>query len=350
LALDDSLAPDNVIEPCQVVWLVSIALIKTLFHIIVLTVVGVLVLWLVLARPLIAKGAAPTAVVRVDPRNLREHVEVLSKQFVPRDADHPQILLKAADHIATEFRSNGARVGYQEFEVDYTRYKNVIAEYGPETLDVVVIGAHYDTAGDQPGADDNASGVAGLLELGRLLSGVQLQSKVLLAAYVLEEPPHFRTGDMGSAVHAKSLRQRGASVKLMISLEMIGYFSETENSQGFPFPLLKLFYPSRGNFVLVVDRLLSNRAREVKKWMSAANDLSVYSINAPAIIPGVDFSDHMNFWHQGYPAVMVTDTSFYRNDAYHTRRDTADRLDYDKMAQVVHGVYNYVIQTSVLSP
>jgi Zn-dependent M28 family amino/carboxypeptidase len=308
------------------------------------------VLWLVLARPLIAKGAAPNAVVSVDPRNLREHVEVLSRQFVPRDADHPELLLKAADHIASEFRSNGARVGYQEFQVDYVRYQNVIAEYGPETLDVVVIGAHYDTAGDQPGADDNASGVAGLLELGRLLSGVKLHSKVLLAAYVLEEMPHFRTHVMGSAVHAKSLRERGASVKLMISLEMIGYFSERENSQGFPFPLLKLFYPSRGSFILVVDRLFSNRAREVKKWMNAASDLPVYSINAPAIIPGVDFSDHLSFWQQGYPAVMVTDTAFYRNDAYHTRRDTADRLDYDKMAQVVHGVYNFVIQTGVQSP
>jgi hypothetical protein len=330
--------------------LVSIALIKSLFHIIVLTVVGVFVLWLILARPLIAKGAAPNAVVSVDPTNLRKHVEALSERFVPRDADHPEILLKAADHIATEFRSNGARVGYQEFKVGDTRYKNVIAEYGPDTSDIVVIGAHYDTDGDQPGADDNASGVAGLLQLGWLLSRVQLQSKVILAAYVLEEMPHFRTHLMGSAVHAKSLRERGASVKLMISLEMIGYFSETKNSQGFPSPLLKLFYPSRGNFILVVDRLFSNRAREVKKWMNAASDLPVYSINAPAIIPGVDFSDHLSFWQQGYPAVMVTDTAFYRNDAYHTRRDTADRLDYDKMAQVVHGVYNYVIQTSVLSP
>jgi hypothetical protein len=329
---------------------VSIALIKSLFHIIVLIVVGVFVLWLVLARPLIAKGAAPGAVVNVDPRNLREHVEVISTKFVPRDAYHPEILLKVVDHIASEFRSNGARVDYQEFEVDDTHYKNVIAEYGPDTSDIIVIGAHYDTDGDQPGADDNASGVAGLLELGWLLSRVQLQSKVVLAAYVLEEMPHFRTHVMGSAVHAKSLRDRGASVKLMISLEMIGYFSERENSQGFPFPLLKLFYPSRGNFILVVDRLFSNRAREVKKWMSAASELPVFSINAPAIIPGVDFSDHFSFWQQGYPAVMVTDTAFYRNDAYHTRRDTADRLDYDKMAQVVHGVYNYVIQTSVLSP
>jgi hypothetical protein len=344
LALDDSLA-----LALSVVWLVNIALIRSLFHIIVLTVVGVFVLWLVLARPLIAKGPAPSAVVSVDPSNLRQHVEVLSQQFVPRNADHPEILLKAADHIASEFRSNGARVVYQEFKVGDARYKNVIAEYGPDTLDVLVIGAHYDTAGDQPGADDNASGVAGLLELGRLLSQVQLRSKVLLAAYVLEELPHFRTHTMGSAVHAKSLRERGASVQLMISLEMIGYFSERENSQLFPMPLLKLFYPSRGNFIMVVDRLFSNRAREVKKWMSAASELPVYSINAPPIIPGVDFSDHLNFWQQGYPAVMVTDTAFYRNDAYHTRRDTADRLDYDKMAQVVHGVYNFVIQTSAPS-
>jgi hypothetical protein len=325
-------------------------LIKTLFHIIVLIIVSIFLLWLILARPLIAKGVAPNATVSVDPRTLREHVEILSKQFVPRDAGHPEILLKAAEHIATKFRSNGARVGYQEFEVDGTRYKNVIGEYGPDTLDVVVIGAHYDTDGDQPGADDNASGVAGLLELGRLLSQVQLQSKVIVAAYVLEEMPHFRTHVMGSAVHAKSLRERGASVKLMISLEMIGYFSEGKNSQGFPSPLLKLFYPSRGNFILVVDRLFSTRAQDVKKWMSAASELPVYSINAPPIIPGVDFSDHFSFWQQGYPAVMVTDTAFYRNEAYHTRRDTADRLDYDKMAQVVHGVYNFVIRTSTLSP
>ena len=325
-------------------------MIKSLFHIIVLTVIGVFVLWLVLARPLITKAPAPIALPSVDPTKLRAHVEVLSRQFVPRDADHPEILLKAADQIASEFRSNDARVSYQEFKVGDTRYKNVIAEYGPDTSDIVVIGAHYDTDGDQPGADDNASGVAGLLQLGWLLSRVQLQSKVILAAYVLEEMPHFRTHVMGSAVHAKSLRERGASVKLMISLEMIGYFSEAKNSQGFPSPLLKLFYPSRGNFILVVDRLFSNRAREVKKWMSAASELPVYSINAPAIIPGVDFSDHFSFWQQGYPAVMVTDTAFYRNDAYHTRRDTADRLDYDKMAQVVQGVYNFVIQTSAISP
>ena len=317
---------------------------KMIFQIVVIVVAALLILWWVIARPIISNESAPQAENRVNPETLRTHVEVLSKRFVPRDDDHPENLRKAADYIATELRSTSSRVSDQEFTVGSTAYKNVIAEYGPESPDIIVVGAHYDTAGDQPGADDNASGVAGLLELGRLLSRVALRSKLVLVAYALEEPPHFRTENMGSAVHAKSLRKRGVSVKLMISLEMIGYFSDNENSQSFPIGLLRLFYPSRGNFILVVDKVFSNHARQVKKWMSAASDLPVYSINAPSIIPGVDFSDHLSFWNQGYPAVMVTDTSFYRNDAYHTRRDTADRLDYGKMAKVVNGIFAYVIE------
>ena len=317
-----------------------------MLHIIVLIVAGLFVLWLVIVRPTITTKSALSTEDQANPLTLRRHVEVLSKQFAARNGDHPAILSKAADYIAAEFRATGGRVSFQEFEVDHTRYKNVIAEYGPQTSDVLVIGAHYDTAGDQPGADDNASGVAGLLELGRLVSTTRLKAKIILAAYALEEPPYFRTAEMGSALHAKSLSERGVSVKLMISLEMVGYFSDRENSQNFPVSPLKLFYPTRGNFILVVDQLFSNRAQELKKWMSAATDLPVYSLNAPAFIPGVDFSDHLNFWSQGFPAVMVTDTSFYRNAAYHTRADTADRLDYQKMAQVVLGVYNYVSKTN----
>ena len=318
---------------------------KMLFQIIVVIACCLLILWWMIARPIISNESAPQAENRINPETLRTHVEVLSNRFVPRDDDHPQNLHKVAQYIATELRSTSARVSDQEFTVDSTAYKNVIAEYGPESPDIIVVGAHYDTAGDQPGADDNASGVAGLLELGRLLSRVTLRSKLVLVAYALEEPPHFRTENMGSAVHAKSLRERGVSVKLMISLEMIGYFSDNENSQSFPIGLLRLFYPSRGNFILVVDKVFSNHARQVKKWMSAASDLPVYSINAPSIIPGVDFSDHLSFWNQGYPAVMVTDTAFYRNNAYHSRMDTADRLDYGKMAKVINGIFTYVIET-----
>jgi len=318
-----------------------------LLYIIVLIIAGLFVLWLVIARPIVTIKSAIKSEDQPNSTRLQRHVEVISKVFVPRDGEHPEILGKVADYLSSEFRSTGGRVNYQEFAVDNIRYRNVIVEYGPENAsNILVIGAHYDTAGDQPGADDNASGVAGLLELGRLLSRAKLQSKVILVAYVLEEPPYYRTAQMGSAVHAKSLKERGISVKLMISLEMIGYFSDRENSQGFPLPLLKLFYPTRGNFILVVDRLFSNQAQGLKRAMSAASELPVYSINAPAVIPGVDFSDHLNFWNQGYPAVMVTDTAFYRYDGYHTRKDTADRLDYLRMAQVVAGLYNYVIETN----
>jgi hypothetical protein len=177
-----------------------------------------------------------------------------------------------------------------------------------------------------------------------LLGQTKLTTEVVLAAYTLEERQPFGTDRMGSAVHAKSLWTNHTAVKLMISLEMIGYFSDRKNSQGFPFSLLKLFYPSTGNFIIVVDQVFSDQARRLKKRMSAASDLPVYSINAPSWVPGVDFSDHVNFWQWGYPAVMVTDTSFYRNDAYHSRRDNAERLDYFKMAQVVGGVFAYAAQ------
>jgi hypothetical protein len=130
----------------------------------------------------------------------------------------------------------------------------------------------------------------------------------------------------------------------MISLEMIGYFSDAKKSQSFPIPLLNLFYPSKGDFVTVVGKLDQiSVVRRVKKAMQIATPLPVYSINAPILIGGIDFSDHRNYWQEGYEAVMVTDTAFYRNQNYHTVRDTADTLDYQRMSMVVAGVYASVL-------
>jgi hypothetical protein len=162
----------------------------------------------------------------------------------------------------------------------------------------------------------------------------------------LEEPPFFRSNNMGSAVYAKSLSESGAEVKLMIALEMIGYFSDEQGSQDYPSPLLGLYYPSAGNFIAIVDQMWSVQAQRMKKSMARATELPVCSINAPGFIPGIDFSDHINFWHNGYPAVMVTDTAFYRNHAYHTNDDRAERLNYKKMAQVAYGVFDYVCKLS----
>jgi Zn-dependent M28 family amino/carboxypeptidase len=168
--------------------------------------------------------------------------------------------------------------------------------------------------------------------------------RVELVAYTLEEPPFFRSEQMGSAMHAKALKQEGAVVRVMFSLEMIGYFSDARNSQQFPSSAFSLFYPTEGNFISVVGKMDDGMlVRRIKKAMTRATSLPVYSINAPRLIPGVDLSDHLSYWREGYPAVMITDTAFYRNANYHTLDDTAERLDYRRMGQAVEGVYAAVI-------
>jgi hypothetical protein len=290
-------------------------------------------------------GRAVSAAPAVSAERLRAHVRALSEEFVPRDHSNPQNLNRAAAYIRDELRRAGGRVSVQDFEVRGATYRNVVASFGPERGERIVVGAHYDAAGPYPAADDNASGVAGLIELARLLSTESPETRVDLVAFALEEPPFFRTGHMGSAVHARSLRARGVRVRLMISLEMIGYFTDAAGSQRFPLAMLKAFYPTRGNFIAVVGKFGQGSAvRRVKAAMRRASPLPVHSINAPRWVPGVDFSDHASYWEAGYPAVMVTDTAFYRNPYYHTARDTPGTLDYARMAMVVQGIHAAVLR------
>ena len=300
--------------------------------------------WAWMTQPLfvavhgVRDGALP------DAERLEHRVRDLVGRFHPRDYTHAGNLARAARFLGEEFRRAGAAVSEQHFEAAGGRYRNVIAAFGPDTREVVVVGAHYDVAGELPGADDNASGVAGLLELAEQLAGATLSRRVELVAYALEEMPFFATPQMGSAVHARSLEAAGRRVKGMLCLEMIGCFSEEPGSQQFPLPLLSLFYPRRANFIAVVGNVGgAGIVRRVKRSMRRACDLPVHSINAPAFVPGVDLSDHVNFWRQGDPAVMITDTAFFRNPRYHTEGDTAETLDYARMAKVVAGVRQAVI-------
>jgi Zn-dependent M28 family amino/carboxypeptidase len=225
--------------------------------------------------------------------------------------------------------------------VNRDTYQNVVGRFGPQAGDLIIIGAHYDACEEYPGADDNASGVAGLLELARMFQEKPPTVPVELVAYSTEEPPYFRTILMGSVVHAKSLSIDTQPIQFMISLEMIGYFSDERGSQKYPMDLLKLFYPSRGNFIAIVSNMESTGlVRTIKRQMAEASPLPIRSINGPSWIPGIDYSDHRNYWPQGIPALMITDTSFYRNPHYHQPTDTADRLDYTRMAQVIDGVFN----------
>ena len=300
-----------------------------------------------------APGGAPAPAARPEQpgaqasaQRLRADVQALTQRFFPRDHAHPDNLDRAAAWLRAGFeQARAAAVSEQPFEAGGRRYRNVVAAFGPEGGERVVVGAHYDAAGEHPGADDNASGVAGLLELARLLgAGPALARRVELVAYSLEEPPWFGTDRMGSAVHADGLRGQGAQLVAMLSLEMIGYFTDAPGSQRYPAAELAAVYPSRGNFIGVVgrveDRALVSR---VERAMRAASPLPVQSLAAPASLPGIGLSDHASYWRAGFVAAMVTDTAFHRNPNYHGAADTADTLDYARMAQVVQGVHAAVL-------
>lgn len=300
--------------------------------------------WYRLAQPFVAAGP-PSVGAAASPDRLERHVRKLSVDFSGRSFDNPAQLEGAARYIESELSALGLAVQSQRFHARGRPYRNLVAALGPDTRDVLVIGAHYDVADDQPGADDNASGVAGLIELARLLKDQPLRQRIELVAFANEEPPFFRTPDMGSAVHARSLTAGGKRASLMIALECIGYFSDAPDSQAYPVRLLDAVYPTTGNFIALVGRFEDDAiTREVKAALLSASDLPVASINAPAFVVGVDFSDHLNYWNEGFVGMMLTDTAFYRNKAYHSADDTADRLDYGRMAKVVDGVRAVALQ------
>jgi hypothetical protein len=318
-------------------------IIKFMLLVVVILLMLLIAVWFWVTQPLLSR-ATPNSERSVDPSRLEAHVRKLSIELTPRDAEHTENLDRAAAYIKDEFGQTNGFVSEQVYRVNGKYYRNVIAHFGPETEERIIVGAHYDTAGTLPGADDNASGVAGLIELARLLERQPPPLRVELVAFSLEEPPYFRTTGMGSSVHAVSLVQQNVPVRAMFSLEMLGCFSDAPNSQQFPISAMSAFYPSTGNYIAVVGRLSDGLlVRRTKAAMRTAAPLPVYSINAPAFVPGVDFSDQLNYWHAGYSAIMITDTAFYRNRNYHTAQDTAEKLDYKRMAMVVEGVYAAVM-------
>ena len=319
-------------------------IIKIMLFLVLIILLLLVASWFWVTQPMLS-SARPSAERTVDPARLEAHVRKLSIELGPRDESHIENLDRVAAYIKGELSQTGAAVLEQPYRVQGKSYRNVIARFGPDSAERLVVGAHYDTAGPLPGADDNASGVAGLIELARLLGRQPPPLRVELVAFSLEEPPYFGTTGMGSSVHAESLRKENVQVRAMLSLEMIGYFSDQAKSQHFPSAFLSAFYPSTGNFIAVVGRLREGLlVRQVKTTMRNAAPLPVYSINAPTFIPGVDFSDQLNYWHAGYNAVMITDTAFFRNGNYHTAHDTAEKLDYKRMAMVVEGVYAVITE------
>lgn len=274
-----------------------------------------------------------------DTLRIKNHLTKITKTEGYRHYKDLETLNYVAAYIFDEFQKYADTVYYQEYLVQGNTYKNVIANFGSKHSKTVVVGAHYDACGAQEGADDNASGVVGLLELARLIAGKPLNYNLELVAYTLEEPPFFRSEDMGSFVHAKSLVERQVDVYGMLCLEMIGYFDEGKKTQDYPIGLFSLFYGNRGDYITLVNKYGKGKfARKFTREYKKGKFLKTKKFGGPKFIQGIDFSDHRNYWKFGISAVMLTDTAFYRNKNYHQKTDTLETLDLEKMAKVIDGV------------
>lgn len=246
-------------------------------------------------------------------------------------------------HAAREFvRLEFARAGYDVREETWlergVECANVIAERRG-SAELVLVGAHYDSAPNCPAANDNGSGVAALLALARRFASRDTARALRFVAFANEEPPYFGTTDMGSAHCALNCRERGDNVVAMLSLETLGCYSDAPDSQSYPTPGLDWLYPSTANFIAFVgDANSAELVREVVGVFRKSTAFPSVGAALPSEIQGVDWSDHRSFWAQGYRALMVTDTAPFRYAHYHAPTDTPDKLDYERMARVVGGL------------
>jgi hypothetical protein len=275
---------------------------------------------------------------------IKKQLEAVTGTHDARSYPNNLVLDSVAAYIFSEFEQYADTTYYQTYYVNEVAYSNVICVFGSQNLATIVVGAHYDVCGKQEGADDNASGVVGLLELARILKDDSLKYRIEMVAYTLEEPPFFRTKAMGSYIHALSLVEDKKPVFGMVCLEMIGYFSDAKKSQDYPLKFLSLFYGNKGNYITVVNKWKKGKlAKSFTKGFKNVALIRTKKFTAPSNLPGIDFSDHLNYWNLGFSAIMITDTGFFRNKNYHENTDTLETLDIYKMSLVIDGVYETLI-------
>jgi Zn-dependent M28 family amino/carboxypeptidase len=277
--------------------------------------------------------------VRVRDR-LREHVRVLASEIGERNSTRYHALERAAEYIRSELKDIGYQAGEHRFDLAGQTFRNIEVELaGDERADeIVVVGAHYDTAERAPGANDNGSGVAALLELARAFYGSRPARTLRFVAFPNEEPPFFHTEDMGSWRYAARAKEREENIVAMLSLETLGAYSDEPGSQQYP-PILGLLYPDRGNFIGFVGNLASRSlVHSAIRTFRASAAFPSEGVASPELVPGITWSDHLSFWVHGYRALMITDTAPFRYRHYHRPSDTPDKLDYEAMARVVAGL------------
>jgi len=278
--------------------------------------------------------------------NLRRHVQVLAGDIGDRSVYNYDNLNRAADYILKELHGLGYAADFQVFQAEGKLVKNIVAiPLAAQSIDEhIVVGAHYDACAN-PGADDNASAVAILLETARLAICAPTKRAVKFVVFVNEEPPFFQTEQMGSLVYARRAKKIKENIKTVVILESLGYYSNKPNSQQYPL-FFGPFYPNRGDFAVVIGNLASRRlADDLAQALRKNQAVPIEEFVGPQWVNGVDFSDHWSFWQEGYPAVMLTDTAFLRNPHYHEPSDLPDTLNYTNMAQIVLGLVEYLQMT-----
>lgn len=273
----------------------------------------------------------------------RSHLSFYLSQIIQpskfRNHRNVDELNRVSAWLKGQMQKYGVPCEYQNFKVENNNYRNVVCSINVGAANSLIVGAHYDVHDESDGADDNASGVAGILETARILSSEKnnLNHNIEFVFYTLEEPPYFRTENMGSAVHANAVLHQKSQITGVYILEMIGYF-DRKNVQEYPIGL-KWFYPAHGNFIGAVSNVNSSfLGTNYCDAMKKINRLECQRLVAPSFVTGVDFSDHLNYWNNGIPATMITDTAFFRNKNYHTKQDTVATLNLDKMKDVIDGL------------
>ncbi|MBW4509820.1 MAG: M28 family peptidase [Scytonematopsis contorta HA4267-MV1] len=271
---------------------------------------------------------------------LQIDIKNLGGDIKQRNSEYYESLQNTSKFLESSFNQASYTVNKQEYRIGEQSFTNLEVEItGVKHPDeIVIVGAHYDSAFSSPGANDNGSGTAAVLELARKFAKNKFNRTLRFVEFVNEEPPFFWTDNMGSLVYAKRCRERKEKIVAMLSLETMGYYSDDKNSQKYPFPL-SFLYPSQGQFIGFVGNISS--AEFVKKTVASFRNHAKFPSEGAALpeqLPGVGWSDQWSFWQQGYPGVMVTDTALFRYPYYHTLDDTPEKIDYGKLARVVYGL------------
>lgn len=277
--------------------------------------------------------------------SLKRHVEMLAGEIGKRNLWQYEKLEAAAGYIENTFRELNYKVAVQDFKVEGKIVKNIEVEILGKSIqdEIIIVGAHYDSALGSPGANDNATGVSAILEFARILRGYSFSRTVRLVAFTNEESPFFQTDKMGSLVYAERAYKLAENIAAMFSIETIGYYSQTKGSQRYPFPF-SFFYPNTGDFIGFVGNTHSRNLvhQSIASFRKHAHFPS-QGTAAPGWLKGVGWSDQWSFWKEGYPGVMITDTAPFRYPYYHTKWDTPDKIDYPRMSRVVAGLSQVII-------